>query len=386
MASVVAAWPTVALGEVLRKSDNWVDIEPNREYAQVTVRLWGKGVALRGRVLGAEIAASRQVEVRHNQFILSRIDARNGAFGLVPPELDRAIVSNDFPVFDLDETQIVPAFLAWMSKTHDFVDLCQRASEGTTNRVRLKEDRFLATKIPLPPLDEQRRIVARLEALAARIAEARGLRRAAQRDMRHLLLNAYSAISTNAPLMPMGEVAPLVRRPVRVDAQREYLELGIRSFGRGTFHKPPLPGAFVGTKKLFAIQPGDLLFNIVFAWEGAVAVAQQHDAGRVGSHRFLTCVPSEGLARAACLCFHFLTEAGLQQLGEASPGGAGRNRTLGLKALERILVPVPAMDAQLWFERLLANARLLERVQVESDAELDALLPSVLDKAFRGEL
>jgi type I restriction enzyme S subunit len=66
-----------------------------------------------------------------------------------------------------------------MSKTHFFVDLCKAASEGTTNRVRLKEDRFLIAKIPLPPLPEQRCIVARIEELAAKIEEARGLRRKA---------------------------------------------------------------------------------------------------------------------------------------------------------------------------------------------------------------
>ncbi|HEX8733137.1 MAG TPA: restriction endonuclease subunit S, partial [Ktedonobacterales bacterium] len=179
MASTVAAWPTVALGEVLRKSDEWVDLKPDTEYAQVTVRLWGKGVALRGRVQGGQIAASSQLRVRQNQFILSRIDARNGAFGLVTPELDGAVVSNDFPVFNLDESRIIPAYLNWLSKTHDFVEMCQRASEGTTNRVRLKEERFLALNIPLPPLEEQRRNVARIEALAGRIAEARGLRQAA---------------------------------------------------------------------------------------------------------------------------------------------------------------------------------------------------------------
>lgn len=386
MASTVAAWPTVALGEVLRKSDDWIDLKPDTEYAQVTVRLWGKGVAIRGRVLGSQIAASRQLRVRTNQFILSRIDARNGAFGLVTSELDGAVVSSDFPVFDLDESRIVPAYLGWMSKTHDFVEMCQRASEGTTNRVRLKEERFLAAASPLPPLEEQRRIVGRIEALAGRIAEARGLRQAAKDSLRQLLLGQYGNISADTPLMCMAEVAPLVRRPIAIDTDAEYPELGVRSFGKGTFHKPPLPGALVGTKKLFAIEPSDLLFNIVFAWEGAVAVAQPEDVGRVGSHRFLTCVPNPELATANYLRFHFLTEEGLWQLGEASPGGAGRNRTLGLKALENIRVPVPPLDQQHSFDALLSQADSLETAQAAADAELDALLPSVLDRAFRGEL
>ena len=91
--------------------------------------------------------------------------------------LDGAVVSSDFPVFTLNSARILPEFLDWMSKTHEFVDLCKAASEGTTNRVRLKEERFLATQITLPSLEEQRRIVARIEELAIKIEEARGLKK-----------------------------------------------------------------------------------------------------------------------------------------------------------------------------------------------------------------
>jgi type I restriction enzyme, S subunit len=172
----------VRLADILTRSEEWIDIWPDKQYRQVTVRLWGKGVVLRDEVSGAEIAADRRFVIRQQQFVLSRIDARNGAFGIVPDSLDGAVVSSDFPVFAVDQSQILPKFLDWMSKTHDFVDLCKAASEGTTNRVRLKEKRFLAAEISLPPLEEQRRIIARIEELAARIEEARGLRREAEKE------------------------------------------------------------------------------------------------------------------------------------------------------------------------------------------------------------
>ena len=149
------SFPMVALGEVLTKSDEWIDLYPNEQYRQVKVRLWGKGVMLREEVSGAQIAASKRLVVHSQQFIVSRIDARNGAFGLIPDSLDGAVVSSDFPVFAVNSSRILPKYLEWMSKTHFFIDLCKAASEGTTNRVRLKEDRFLASKIPLPPLAEQ---------------------------------------------------------------------------------------------------------------------------------------------------------------------------------------------------------------------------------------
>ena len=378
--------PTVPLGELLTKSENWVDIMPDQQYRQVTVRLWGKGVMLRGEVSGAEIAASRQLMVKPLQFILSRIDARNGAFGLIPEELDEAVVSSDFPVFTLDHSRISPKFLNWMSKTTDFVHLCKAASEGTTNRVRLKEDRFLAAEILLPPLEEQRRIVARIEELAARIEEARGLRQEILTQLQSVLSITYDEIIIGAKNLPMAEVAPLKRRPVQIDFSEDYHELGIRSFGKGTFHKPSINGGSLGTKRIFRIETGDLLFNIVFAWEGAIAVAKQEDQGRVGSHRFLTCVPKEGLTTSPFLCFHFLSRQGLQQLGDASPGSAGRNRTLGMQTLEAIQVPVPPIEKQIWFNNLQAKVDALKQLQADTRAELDSLLPSILDKAFKGEL
>lgn len=380
------AWPMVPLGEVLTKSEEWITLEPNDRYREVTVRLWGKGVVQRREVTGADIASRRRLIVRSQQFILSRIDARNGALGLVPNSLDGAVVSNDFPVFSPNPLRLLPSFLCLMSKTGSFVDLCKAASEGTTNRVRLKEDRFLATEIPLPPVDEQRRIVARIEELAAKIEEARRLRKAAEVYTHKVLLGAYKQITEGARWTRMAEIAPLVRRPVQINPSTKYYEIGIRSFGRGTFHKPPIEGASLGTKKIFHIEANDLLFNIVFAWEAAVAVAKPQDHGRVGSHRFLTCVPKDGLATPAFLCFHFLTDEGLEQLGKASPGGAGRNRTLGLTALEEIAVPLPAFHKQQWICSLMAKGEFLKRLQAETAAELDAMLPSILDKAFKGDL
>jgi type I restriction enzyme S subunit len=124
----------------------------------------------------------------------------------------------------------------------------------------------------------------------------------------------------------------------------------------------------------------------VFAWEGAVAVARAEDCGRVGSHRFLTCVPTPDIAIAEYLCFHFLTEHGLRQIGAASPGGAGRNRTLGIKALEAIEVPLPPYHQQQWFNRLLQRAQEVDELRRAASQESGALLSSILYRAFAGAL
>lgn len=379
-------WQKVPLGRTLTKSEEWITLEPDKRYKEVTVRLWGKGVNLRKEVTGAEIASPRRLVVRKNQFILSRIDARNGAFGLIPDSLDGAIVSNDFPVFNLDRSQIDPNFLNWMSKTTQFVDLCIAASEGSTNRVRLQENRFLSIPIPLPPPKEQRRIVERIEALAAKIEETKRLKKQIQQDSDKLLLGTFYKLISGANEEPMREIAPITRRPVKIDTTSSYPEIGIRSFGKGTFHKPNLSGWEIGSKKLYRVQPGDLLFNNVFAWEGAIAVVQPEDAGRVGSHRFIACVPTKEVVTANFLRFYFLTEEGLEKIGLASPGGAGRNRTLGLEKLEAIAVPVPPFEKQLWFDKLQLTVEKIRERLSQTYLELDVLLPSILDKAFKGEL
>ena len=375
-------WPKVALGELLRRSDESAVLDPAAEYHEVTIKLWGKGVISRGKVYGSDVVSVRRV-VRANQLILSKIDARNGAIGLVPPELDGAIVSNDFPSFDFrNHSQCNPAFMGWLVRSSPFVELCKAASEGTTNRVRIKEDRFLGQSIALPPLAEQQAITARIDALAEKTRQVEAHLDAVERDAEHLLALRFRDAIADAPLRPMAEIAPLVRREQSIDLNGSYPELGIRSFGKGTFHKPPLSGGDVGTKRLYSIEPGDLLFSNVFAWEGAIAIAQPEDAGRFGSHRFITCQANPELTTAAFLRYYFLTDEGMLKIGEASPGGAGRNRTLGLEKLMAIEVPMPSLAVQQIFDRLQAEIAALKAKHTAIREANAALLPATLERVF----
>jgi restriction endonuclease S subunit len=229
-------------------------------------------------------------------------------------------------------------------------------------------------------------VVKKLSSMYFKLEKVLELRNEIRVDVQAMLRSAFQQVIDGAEYRPMGEVAPIVRRPVEIEPDGEYPELGVRSFGKGTFHKPVLNGIDVGTKKLYNIHPGDLVFSNVFAWEGAIAVVQPEDAGRVGSHRFITCVAEEGTTTPEFLCFYLLTDEGIEKVREASPGGAGRNRTLGLKKLEEIEIPIPNYDKQLWFNRLQAQATAIVRAQSDNQTELDALLPAILDRAFKGEL
>ena len=221
----------VSLGDFLTRSYEWVEPEPEQIYKQITARLWGKGLTLRAKVPGSTIAAARQLRAQSGQFLVSRIDARHGAFGIVPDELGGALVSNDFPCFDIDARLVIPRYFEWCFRTSAFVDLCRRASEGSTNRVRLKENELLNMQILLPSLDEQRRIVARLDRVAELIEKRRQAIAASERDLQALLSKAFERAIHGAPLRTMTEVAPLVRRPVELEPDKSYPELGVRSDG-----------------------------------------------------------------------------------------------------------------------------------------------------------
>lgn len=253
--------------------------------------------------------------------------------------------------------------------------------QGTAN-MSMKVTDIVGVEIPLPPLPEQQAIVARLDALAEKTRQVEAHLDAVERDAEHLLALRFRDAIADAPLRPMAEVAPLVRREQSIDLEGSYPELGIRSFGKGTFHKPPLSGSEVGTKRLYRIEPGDLLFSNVFAWEGAIAIAQPEDAGRFGSHRFITCHANPELTTAEFLRYYFLTDEGLLKIGDASPGGAGRNRTLGLEKLMAIEVPMPSLALQHTFDRLQAEIAALKSKHSAIRQANAALIPSTLERVF----
>jgi type I restriction enzyme S subunit len=253
--------------------------------------------------------------------------------------------------------------------------------QGTAN-MSMKVADIVGVEIPLPPLTEQQALVTRLDALAEKTRQVEAHLDAVERDAEHLLALRFRDAITDAPLRPMAEVSPLVRREQSIDLNGSYPELGIRSFGKGTFHKPPLSGGDVGTKRLYRIEPGDLLFSNVFAWEGAIAIAQPEDVGRFGSHRFITCHANPELTTAEFLRYYFLSDDGMLKIGEASPGGAGRNRTLGLEKLMAIEVPMPSLTTQQTFDRLQAEVASLKAKHTAIREANAALLPATLERVF----
>ena len=338
---------------------------------------------MRDRVQGDAIKTKKQQVCQAGEFLVAEIDAKVGGYGIVPDELDGAIVSSHYFLFEVDEQRLLRRFLHWYCQTSDFLD--QVNARGSTNYAAIRPNNVLTYKVLLPPLAEQQRIVAKLDKVAGLVEERRKVIETAEHDAQAMLSNAFREIINGAPSRPMAEVAPLVRRPVEIELDQSYPELGVRSFGRGTFHKPPLDGSKLTWQKLFLIQEGDLVFSNIKAWEGAFAVVGPEDHNRVGSHRYLTCVPVVGMTTASFIWFYLQSKEGLEKVAAASPGSADRNRTLGQKALGAMKVPVPPIDRQRWFDRLQREVHQVEALRKSAGEDVEALLPAMLHGVFREE-
>lgn len=376
-------WPVVELGEVLHLCLDSVKTDPSATYDIAGVYSFGRGLLKREPLLGTDTTYKYFNRLHADDFIISQPKAWEGAISAIPPEYEGWFVSPVFSTFRAETSKVDIRYLDWFCKQPRVWDSLRNKSRGMgARRETVSPDKFLTLQIPLPALSEQRRIISRLEQLVLRTEDAKAITNKLEQESKAFVFSCVNEISSAASYITMKEVSPVIRRPVDIEPSRNYPELGIRSFGKGTFHKPSIKGSELGSKRIFSIEPGDLLFSNVFAWEGAIAVAQKDDKGRYGSHRFITCVPDPARAKAEFLCSYFLTEEGIENIGAASPGGAGRNRTLNIKKLETIEVPVPDIRQQEIFCSLLAGIQSAQAERRKLSEAICSIIPSLLQKVF----
>lgn len=142
------------IGDFLKRIKRPVDLDNNLDYRLVTIKMNHKGVTLREKKRG-DLIKSKMFLVKEGDFILSGIDARNGAFGIITKDLDNAIVTNDFWYFEIDESIISKQLFLELTSTLWFDEICNRGSDGTTQRIRLQKDKFFNQKVLLPAINEQ---------------------------------------------------------------------------------------------------------------------------------------------------------------------------------------------------------------------------------------
>ena len=383
----MSKWPIVKLETILHRIERDEKIDSEKSYSLLGIRLEGQGPFLRETVMGTQTSAAKLFRVEEGDFIYSRLFACRGAFGVIPQELNGCYVSGEFPTFIPASDKLDVNFLKYWFMLSRVIRSVDADCTGSTplTRNRYKEFFFLALKIPLPPLAEQRRIVARIEKLAAQINAARDLRKQAISDVESFIISTHIHLSGKRKRR-IKEFLQLDEDIQSVDLATSYPQVGIKSFGAGLFTKGAIEGAQTTYRAFNRLYAGALVLSQVKGWEGAIAICPPNLSGWFVSPEYRTfrCIQRE--ARARYLQFIISSKWFWSRLSNATRGvGARRERTRPEQFLN-LELPMPTIEQQQLGERFFSKIIPLKRLQVETTAELDALFPAVLDRAFKGEL
>lgn len=255
---------------------------------------------------------------------------------------------------------------------------------GTAN-VSLKERDIAGVEVSLPPVPEQRRVVAQIEEVAGLVEEARVL----QREVAQELLNTARALVLNdaeKALVPLSELVQLRPPDVTVQPSEHYEFAGVRSFGRGVFRGQRKSGMEFSYPRLTRLRAGDFVYPKLMAWEGAFGVVPSSCAGCVVSTEFPVFEILAERVLPEVLDVYFRDPAVWPAISGSSIGTNVRRRRLNPQDFLRWKLPVPSRRTQQCLRELVISADAVGKLQSESSASLEALLPAVLDSAFRGEL
>lgn len=396
-------WPKVRLGDVLRRAERFELRDELTEYPFAGTYSYARGVFAGERKLGASFALPKIQRIREGDFVYCKIMAWEGAFGLVPKDADGCVMSGAFVVYELNRDKIDPRFLDFFFKVPSHWQSIGGQSTGTNvRRQSLHPAQFEKSEIPLPPLAEQRRIVARIEELAVQIHEARALREQAGSEAEALRAAQANSIFSKA----MFEKWPH-RRLEEVAEIRSGVTLGRQLAGR-TVKLPYLRVANVqdGHLNLREIKEVEVLETEVAKWQlldGDLLLTEGGDwdklgRGTVWRNEIPNCIHQNHIFRVRTRGDEFVPEFLAALIG--SPVGktyfqeASKQTTnlasINQRQLKAFLVVQPPISEQrrivAELDALQAEVDTLKRHQADTAAELDALLPAILDRAFRGEL
>ena len=380
--------------------DRFEYVIPEAEYRLLGMRSRIGGPFHRETKSGGELSASRLNRVRSGDFIFSRLFAWQGSFGVIPAELGECYVSNEFPLFQINLERAVPRYLVyWFGLPHIQQSVeadCTGTTPGTRNRY--SKDRFLRLRIDLPPLPEQQRIVKKIDAITSRLDEAKRLRQEILDDANALLVamahrNDLSPETKKAQgwrEVQLGSVLRQSKEAVEVMPGEEYPHFGIYSFGKGLFRKPLLLGDQIKTSRLYRASEGQFIYGRLNAYEGAFGIVSKEFDGSFVTNEFpiFDCdlenvLPDFVLAYFAATATWEVLKRQVTGIG----GGAG-NRRIRLKEAvflaQRISLP-----PWHWQDKIRSVGDRLTQMRSARSAteeDLDALLPAILDKAFKGAL
>jgi type I restriction enzyme, S subunit len=394
---VSTAWPTVRLREVLRPISRPEKPAPGKAYRQLGVRLWGQGAYERESIDGASTRYAVLSRVEADDIVVNKIWARNGSVAVVQPELTGCFVSGEFPTFQPVPEKLISRWIHWLTKSQDFWAQCDDKSRGTSGKNRIKPEQFLRVEIPLPAVAEQQRIVAQIDELAAKIAEARLLREQAAQEAAALLTASRRAaiLDCEAETVSLEDCCSAVID--NLHSNPRYSETGIpcvRSpdVGYGTLNLENALRTDEDEYRRRTVRGKPIEDDVVLVREGGgtgkcalVLTGQRFSLGqrvmmlRLNPERV---IPHFFLHQMLC---SLVQE---EQINELCKGSASPHLNIATLRGFRMRIPRLAQQHRIvaYLDTLQTRVDVLKNLQARTTAELTGLLPSILDKAFNGGL
>jgi type I restriction enzyme S subunit len=389
----------VKLGEVLterRETPSEEDLLSGR------VRIIEKITFDTGRIQLRSNGCTRtgMILVRPGDLIVSGINAAKGAIAIYDPEATEpvsATIHYGAYIPELDRVDV--RFLWWMLRSRFFQELLSEYLPGGI-KTELKAKRLLSVPVPMPPLAEQRRIVARIEELAAQIEETRRLRREAADKAEALVAASIRKLTSN--LKPTGHLGDVLTSPprngwsARCDNANDgtpVLSLSAVTGFRYRRTEYKRTSLYADPHAHFWLKPGDILITRsntpdlvghAAIYDGEpfpciypdLMMRLEIDAARVDG-RFVWYWLQSPSVRDCIFAHAKGTSASMKKISQATVTAIPFPTTLSVNEQRRIVGELDALQAE---------ANRLTALQAETAAELDALLPAILDRAFKGEL
>ena len=159
-------WQEVSLADLLQPASEPVRVQQEAKYPNFGIYSFGRGLFPKPPISGMQTSASTLYRVRAGNFIYSRLFAFEGSYGVVDEAFDGHFTSNEYPSFSLDRSRLEPGFLkAYFQVPKVWQEIAMGSKGVGSRRIRVQPVQVLAHRMPLPSLDEQQALVARLDAL-----------------------------------------------------------------------------------------------------------------------------------------------------------------------------------------------------------------------------
>jgi len=390
-------WPKVSLGELLRLERRPVKVEPHGRYQEIGIYCFGRGIFHKSPRTGLEIGDKALFLMKEGDFILQVTFAWEGAVAVVSAAEDGMYGSTRYPTFRVDETRCVPQFLRRYFSTHEGLQQLVKICPGSAGRNRvLSIKRIPEVLVPLPPVAEQRSIVERVEAIAVKVEEARRLRGEAEEEAAALWGRAAAELCDrlveDAPLRPLADIVqvcgggtPSKSNPffwegripwispkdMKLREIRDSIDHISEAATRETAAKLVEPGA------VLVVVRGMILAHTVPSAVLRVPAAINQDMKAL--------IPGPDLLPEYLSAWFWAYNHRLLALVEKSTHDT---RKLQTAKLLDTMIPVPPIEQQrrIIDDLLILELKVRELVEHQSSSEVavDAVMPAVLDQAFRG--